>query len=90
MTQVWMTLTEGQISPKMGMKLNNWPYLTCYFTHTVTGTDIIQVPMTVRVTGQGQIFKKWVEIKQLAISRMLVHLQTFYFLPRYNPLRHIQ
>ena len=35
MTQVSMTLTEGQdqISLKMGKKLINWPYLGCYFTY---------------------------------------------------------
>ena len=41
MTQVPMTLTEdqGQRSrsnfPKNGKKLNNWPYLGCYFTYSL-------------------------------------------------------
>ena len=33
MTQVSMTLTQGQFFPKMGKKPKNWSYLRGYFTY---------------------------------------------------------
>ena len=45
----------------------------------------------VKVKGQGQNFpQNGLNVKQLAISWMLFHLQTSYLVPRYNPIRHIQ
>ena len=96
-----LTLTQGQRSnfkvkqeiERICIHISNpiWP------TNVILGTKIqtnkahlmTQVPK-VKVTGQGQMSKKWPKSTKWAISPMLFHLQTSYLVPRYNPIRHIR
>ena len=91
-------INKVKISPKWLKKINNWPYLGCYFIHILHTWDqdtpqwgaSNDLGNDDQGHGSRSNFQILANISKMGTTWMLFYPMTSYLVPNYNPIRRFQ